>query len=78
MTEFVAFLFEKLGMPVNAGEITSVPGPEGDVITVKLPKAHVERLLGEDRRLTKSIRVLLSAAAAARESRVVLEVREAA
>jgi predicted RNA-binding protein YlqC (UPF0109 family) len=78
MTELVRFLFEKTGHQVAADAITSKAGAEGEEITLTLSSADINKFAGSEARLVRAFRALLSAAAAAANTRVTLEIVEAA
>jgi hypothetical protein len=78
MLDFVRFLFEKTGHRIAEGALQSAPGPEGELITLSLSTADINKFAGSDARLMRSFRALLSVAAAVKETRVTLEVTEAA
>jgi predicted RNA-binding protein YlqC (UPF0109 family) len=78
MTELVRFLFEKTGHQVPEGALVSSTEAEGEKITLTLNSADINKFAGSEARLVRSFRALLSVAAAARNTRVTLEINEAA
>ena len=78
MQDFVRFLFEKTGHRIAEGAMQSLPGAEGETITLALSTADINKFAGSDARLMRAFRALLSVAAAVKETRVTLEVNEAA
>ena len=78
MTELVRFLFEKTGHQVGADAIVSKAGEQGEEITLSLSSADINKFAGSEARLVRAFRALLSAAAAAQNTRVTLEIVEAA
>ena len=78
METFVRFLFEKTGYHIADGALTSRQDAEGEAISLTLNSADINKFAGSEARLVRSFRTLLSAAAAVKNTRVTLEINEAA
>ena len=78
MLELVRFLFEKTGYRVGADALVSKVEGGRESITLTLGSEDIQKFSAGDGRLVRSFRALLSAAAAVRETTVVLEVIEGA
>ena len=78
MQDFLRFLFEKTGHKVSADAIVSTSEGSADKITLSLSTADINKFAASEARLVRSFRALLSAAAAASNKTVVLEINEAA
>lgn len=78
MKDLVRFLFEKTGHQVNADALQSSNGEQGETISLSLGSADINKFAGSEARMVRSFRALLSVAAAARNTKVTLEINEAA
>jgi predicted RNA-binding protein YlqC (UPF0109 family) len=78
MEELVRFLFEKTGHQVAEGAIQSSTDAEGETITLTLSSADINKFAVSEARLVRSVRAILSAAAALKGTKVLLEINEAA
>jgi predicted RNA-binding protein YlqC (UPF0109 family) len=78
MVDLVRYLFEKAGFKVEEGALVSKQDDKGEAITLTLGHADISRFASSEGRLMRSFRTLLSAAAAVKNTTVVLEIVEKA
>jgi predicted RNA-binding protein YlqC (UPF0109 family) len=78
MLDFVRFLFEKTGHAIDDGALVSKADDKGEAITLTLSTADINKFALHEGRLVRSFRTLLSAAAAIKNTTVVLEIIERA
>ncbi len=77
MEDLVRFLFEKTGHQVGANSLVAEQAEDGaGRIILSLGESDVSRLAGAEARLLRALRLVLSAAAAAKNTRVSLEINE--
>ena len=77
MKDLVLFLFEKTGHQVSESAISASSDEQGHRVTLTLNKDDINRFATHEGRLMRSFRGILSAAAAAQNTKVTLEVNEA-
>lgn len=77
MKELLLFVCQKLGLESGAVQAHEEERDGVRVVTVSVPEGSLDRIAGREQRLAKAIRVLLSTAAAAAETRVQVEIKEA-
>ena len=78
MLDFVRYLFEKTGHSIPDGALESKVDEKGESITLTLSTADINKFAVSEGRLVRSFRALLSAAAAVKNTTVVLEIIERA
>jgi len=76
MKELIKFIAEALVDKPNQVEVTEVEGERTSVLELKVAKEDLGKIIGKQGRTARAIRIILAAASAKINKRVVLEIME--